>query len=187
MLTHALKEWSVAVDALLAGETIVLLRKGGIREVGGRFQVDGDRAILYPTYEHQKPHLLKPEYADRVSPVPSGWHPETVPIGGWADITEVVAVHRPEAVEALLPFHIWNDRLASERFRWKPSQPLSVLLLRVYQLRDRTEIPYRSEYGGCRSWIELKDAIAIDYSTPVLDDREYNCQVQELRSKIESV
>jgi len=35
--THALKEWAVAVDALEQGKTIMLLRKGGIHEQGGRF------------------------------------------------------------------------------------------------------------------------------------------------------
>ncbi|BCX07554.1 MAG: hypothetical protein KatS3mg066_1413 [Fischerella sp.] len=36
---HALKEWAVAVTALEAGKTIMLLRKGGIHERNGRFQV----------------------------------------------------------------------------------------------------------------------------------------------------
>ena len=30
-LSHALKEWAIVVDALAAGKTIMLLRKGGIR------------------------------------------------------------------------------------------------------------------------------------------------------------
>ena len=63
------------------GKTIILLRKGGIREENGRFGVDYDRVFLYPTYEHQQPNLLKSEYAGKVMPVESGWHPETVRIG----------------------------------------------------------------------------------------------------------
>ena len=31
-LSHAFKEWAVAIEALEAGKTIMLLRKGGIRE-----------------------------------------------------------------------------------------------------------------------------------------------------------
>ena len=42
-LTSALKEWAVAVEALEQGKTIMLLRKGGISEQGGRFQVKSDR------------------------------------------------------------------------------------------------------------------------------------------------
>ncbi|HIK51789.1 MAG TPA: DUF1802 family protein, partial [Oscillatoriales cyanobacterium M59_W2019_021] len=88
-LSHALKEWAVAVAALTAGKTILLLRKGGIRERQGRFEVEFDRVLLYPTYEHPKPHLLQPEYAPQVTPVESGWHPQTVLLQAWARITHV--------------------------------------------------------------------------------------------------
>lgn len=56
---HALKEWAVAVDALAEGKTILLLRKGGIKEEGNRFRVAYEEILLYPTYEHQQPNLLK--------------------------------------------------------------------------------------------------------------------------------
>jgi len=53
--THALKEWA-AVDALEQGKTIMLLlRKGGIHEQGGRFKVAQNQILLYPTHEHQQP------------------------------------------------------------------------------------------------------------------------------------
>ncbi|TVQ05475.1 MAG: DUF1802 family protein, partial [Leptolyngbya sp. DLM2.Bin27] len=35
MVSWVLKEWQVAVTALRQGETILLLRKGGIREAKG--------------------------------------------------------------------------------------------------------------------------------------------------------
>ncbi|MGC1218532.1 MAG: DUF1802 family protein, partial [Phormidesmis sp.] len=60
LITAALKEWSVAVDALAAGETILLLRKGGIKEDNGQFSAQADRAMLFPTFEHQRRDLLKP-------------------------------------------------------------------------------------------------------------------------------
>ena len=74
-LQTALKEWSVAVDALSRGETAVLLRKGGIKEHNGRFIAQAERAVLFPTFEHQKPELLKPHYQSLVTPVSAGWHP----------------------------------------------------------------------------------------------------------------
>ena len=172
-LTHALKEWSVAVDALTRGKTIVLLRKGGIRERQGRFSVDFDRVLLYPTYEHQKPDLLKPEYADSVTTVESGWHPERVSVRAWAHITNIWQVSEKSTVESLLDYHIWNDRFASERFNWKPKQPLYVLLLRAYLFDGVREIAYRSEYGGCRSWLEIEEAIEVDTQNPAIGDDEY--------------
>lgn len=179
---HALKEWAVATDALERGETIMLLRKGGIREEGKHFRVAHDEVLLYPTYEHQQPHLLKPEYARKVQPVESGWHPETVRIGAWARITDILQVSEREAVEGLLPFHIWNEQFAAERFGWKPRFPLYVLLLRAYRLAQPRTIPYLAAYGGCKSWIDLAEPIGLDDMTPVLGDAEYAARVEAITS-----
>lgn len=173
-LVDALKEWQVAVRALEQGETIALLRKGGIREVGGRFAVQRDRVWLYPTFEHQKPQLLKPHYTDQVQPVESGWHPDTVSIGGWADITHVFQVRDESTVMELLPFHIWSQDFVTDRLQWKPNQPIFVLLLRVHRLESAQIIPYSPIYGGCKSWIQLEQAIATEPSQPVLNQQEYS-------------
>lgn len=178
--THALKEWAIAVDALEQGKTIMLLRKGGIHEQGGRFKVAHDQILLYPTYEHQQPFLLKPDYAAQVTPVTSGWHPETIRIGSWAEITDILSVS-DEPIATLLPFHIWNEQFISDRLKWKPRQPLYILLLRTYKLAQAQIIPYRSEYGGCKSWIDLAEPIAIDDAVPVLNDAAYTQLVAEIR------
>lgn len=184
--THALKEWAVAVDALEQGKTIILLRKGGIKEEGNRFSVAHNQILLYPTYEHQQPNLLKIEYAPQVKPVTSGWHPETVRIGSWAEITDILPVSEESTVTALLPYHIWNEQFVSERLKWKPRQPLYILLLRVYQLPKPQIIPYRQEYGGCRSWIELTEPISIEGIVPVLDDTDYIKQAEEIRCLLQN-
>ncbi|WNN91853.1 DUF1802 family protein [Gloeocapsopsis dulcis] len=184
--SHAIKEWAVAVEALEQAKTIMLLRKGGIHEQGGRFRVAYDQVLLYPTYEHQQPALLKPKYADVVTPVASGWHPETVRIGSWAEITEILLVSDPSAVAALLPFHIWNEKFISDRLKWKSRQPLYVLLLRTYKTQVQL-IPYRAEYGGCKSWIELAETISLENSQPVLSDAAYSQMVAEIRQTISNV
>jgi len=171
--THALKEWAVAVNALGQGETIMLLRKGGIHEQNGRFQVTQDQILLYPTYEHQQPFLLKQEYAQQVSPVASGWHPENIFISSWAEITHILPVSEEPVVKALLPFHIWNEKFISDRLKWKQRQPLYVLLLRTYRLNQTQIIPFRPEYGGCKSWIDVAEAISLAGVKPVLDDTAY--------------
>ncbi len=185
ILKSALKEWQIAVDALVQGTTILLLRKGGIREQGGRFRVASDRVLLYPTYEHQQSSLLKPTYAAAVETVPvSGWHPDQVAIVAWAEITEVLQVTQAAELEALLPFHIWNAQFASQRFAWKPREPLYLLLLRTFRLAQPQVIPYDASYGGCRSWIELQEAIAINQSCPVLGELEYQKQVQSIHHSL---
>ena len=181
-LVHALKEWQVAVTALEHGETIVLLRKGGIRETGGKFTIAHDRVLLYPTYEHQRSHLVKPPYAKAIIPVESGWHPETVRIGSWALITDRLQLSDAAAVAALLPFHIWNETFVAERLQWKPTQPIAVLLLRVYTLPQPQVIPYDPAYGGCKSWLDVTPAIALQGSTPVLEDADYRERCEQIRA-----
>jgi hypothetical protein len=179
--THALKEWTVAVDALEQGKTIMLLRKGGIHEQSGRFKVAYDQILLYPTHEHQQPFLLKHEYAKQVTPVTSGWHPETIRIGSWAEITDILPVSEEPIVRALQPFHIWNEQFISDRLKWKPRQPLYILLLRTYELAQAQIIPYRSKYRGCKSWIDLAEPISIEDATPVLNDTAYAQLADEIR------
>ncbi|MBZ8181029.1 DUF1802 family protein [Oscillatoria salina] len=179
--THALKEWASAVNALEQGKTIMLLRKGGIREVGNRFEVKNRQVLLYPTYEHQKPHLLKPDYAVEVTPVASGWHPEKVRIGSWAEITDILPISDAVTVEALLAYHIWKEEFVLSRYNWKPRQPLYILLLRTYKLPQSVTIDYRPEYGGCKSWIDLVEPISLANLVPVIDENSYKQQVSEIR------
>ena len=180
LLTKALKEWAIAVDALTAGKTIALLRKGGIGEK--KFQVKSDRIWLYPTYEHQKPHLLKPEYSQNVVPVASGWHPQTVEIKSYADITDVISISDRQQIEALLPYHVWNDRMIGDRLKWKPQQPLMVLLLRVYCLPSSQSIPFNSAYGGCKSWIDLLEPIDTKSASKAIEDSQYERLVAEIKN-----
>jgi hypothetical protein len=182
MPSLALKEWAIALQALTQGESILLLRKGGIREKS--FALPQSRFWLYPTYEHQQPHLLKPQYADQVQPVPSGWHPETVEISAWAELTHCWEVDATAQLDALLPFHIWNAQFVTERLNWKPHVPLLLLLVRVYCLAQPQVIHYHSEYGGCKSWIELQMDVAgiINTSQPVLPEATYLDHVKAIAS-----
>jgi hypothetical protein len=180
--TRALKEWNVAVNALAGGRTIVLLRKGGIREQAGQFHVSDKQVLLYPTFEHQQPDLLKPDFASQVKIVESGWHPENIRIASWAEITDVFLVAWEPAIKALFPYHIWNEKFVGDRLKWKQNQPIYILLLRAYRLAEIAEIQYISEYGGCRSWIDLASPISLEGSEAVLSDGEYIARSNEIRN-----
>ena len=182
--SHALKEWAVAIKALEAGKTIMLLRKGGIHERGGSFYVAQRDVLLYPTYEHQQGFMLKPEYGDMISPVTPGWRPETVRISSWASITDILPINDESTVNSLLSFHIWNKYFICDRLKWKPSQPLYVLLLRTYKLPQNQEIVYRREYGGCKSWIDLFQRVDVSNSKAVLTDYVYSQLVEKIRTLI---
>jgi hypothetical protein len=191
-LSHAFKEWAVAVKALEIGKTIMLLRKGGIHEVDGRFTVAHEKVVLYPTYEHQKPSLLKSEYADGVCQLSSVEYQEIdknikniknmSQISSWAEITDIFVVHDELKVKALLKFHIWNEHFISDRLKWKPRQPLYILLLRAYKLPKIQEIPNFPEYNGCKSWIDLTQEIDLRGSELALPQTTYNQKVTEIRA-----
>ncbi|MGB6299143.1 MAG: DUF1802 family protein [Rivularia sp. (in: cyanobacteria)] len=177
---HALKEWAIAVDALKTGKTIMLLRKGGIHEKGGSFQVARDRVLLYPTYEHQKSSMLKADYSNQIVTVTPGWRPETVKISSYAQITHILPVSDESIVAALFPFHIWSKEFVSDRLKWKPQQPLFVLLLRTYKLPSEQFVTYHQRYGGCRSWIDLNESISLEAVKPVLSDNNYSELVTQI-------
>lgn len=183
-LNHALKEWNVAIKALEKGETILLLRKGGIREVTGQFEVKYNPILLYPTYEHQKPNLLKADYRTSVIPVKSGWHPDKIQIQSWAKITNIFQVHNKFLIDSLFPYHIWTEEFIEERLRQKPKNPLFLLLLRVYLLPQPIVIPYHSNYSGCRSWIQLETSIDTKESQAVFTEMNYQEKLSEIQQKI---
>ncbi len=179
-LNHALKEWAVAVEALTAGDTIALLRKGGIRDTGKSFEIKYRQVWLYPTYEHQKPWLLKPGYAEKVTPVESGWRPQTVTISSCGEITDVIHLRDRQTVERIYPHHIWNEQMIDDRLKWHSNRPISLLMLRVYRLPSAIAIPDDQSYGGCKSWINLVEPIALEGLTPVLDEDTYQQKVAEI-------
>ena len=183
-LSAALKEWEITVKALEQGNTILLLRKGGIKEISGQFQVNHNSILLYPTYEHQKPHLLKSDYAKFIHAMPSGYHPETVIISSWAKITNIFQVKKLSIIQQLYPDHIWSENFVKQRFNWKANQPLFVMLLRVFLLPQPVTIPYESTYGGCRSWIQLNQDISSLNSYPVISDDTYHKKVEKISKLI---
>ena len=177
---HALKEWAIAINALESGETIMLLRKGGIHEKGGSFRVAHDRVLLYPTYEHQQTFMLKADYSNLVIPVTPGWRPESVNITSYAQITHILPVTDNSIVNALLPFHIWNQEFVRDRQQWKPQEPLFILLLRTYKLSTPQSIKYHQRYGGCKSWIDLNESISLAAAQPAISENVYSELVAQI-------
>jgi hypothetical protein len=178
----ALKEWAVTVRALAQGQQILLLRKGGIREEGKHFRVIYPEFLLYPTYEHQKQDLLKPQYQPGLHQVLA-----ELPQAGaitftyWAKVEEVVEVSEQEKVDDLSPYYIWTNAYAQARLYWKPRLPLSVMLLRVYQMEHPVNVPHLPEYSGCKSWVELATQVPLGRCQPVLADAEFQRRVAEIK------
>ncbi len=167
----------MVVRALLSGEQILDVRKGGIREDGRHFAVQSQRLWLYPTAEHQKPELLKPAYRhwvdETVGAAPSD---NGIRVEGWADVVGVVTVTDPDELAKLGSRFIWTADYAASRLRWKKRDPLWVLALRAHWLHEPITVPWREEYGGCTSWVDL-DGLPDDptsvASQPALSDEAF--------------
>lgn len=169
----ALKEWAVIVHALLEGEQIVDVRKGGLREEGRHFQVAAPRFYLYPTVEHQKPELLKPAYRRWLDLAPGAPVGQPLTLPGWAEVVGSVTVTEPEALAKLDGKTIWSADYVETRLKWKQRDPLWVLVLRAYRFDEPITVAWSDAYGGCTSWVEVAGLPADPAevaSTPALSD-----------------
>jgi hypothetical protein len=187
----ALKEWAIAVDALLTGDLVMLIRKGGIREAKPYFEVPSDRAVLFPTYEHQQPAAIRTPFAHRLEAKAVPHVGEEIQLPGWAVMTHQVSLARvssgAQLVNCLHPFHIWTDEWLAERLAWKPERPAYALLLRVHRFSAPLTLTYQNQYGGCRSWLELDGLSPLPESAPVLTTAEYDRRVADIQQAIATV
>ena len=178
----ALKEWATVVTALENGEQTVILRKGGILETASGFKIEAKKFLLFPTFEHQEGKNLKPKFHNYLDLVkqnrPQNQHNK---ITSYAEALEEVDITAREKIQELSDFHIWSDSYIDERLNWMPEKPIKAVFLKVYKIPER-EIPIKSEYHGCKSWININEDI--QSGKPVLSDEELNSKLQKFKEII---
>ncbi len=184
-LQHALKEWAVAVRALERGQTALVVRKGGIREKA--FAVPRTRFLLLPGYEHQRPELLKGEYRGLMDGIPDLADDGPLRFSSFAEVEGAYVISEAEQLSALDPHHMWTSEYAESRFKWRPKKPLTVLVLRTYLLPRAVELPYKDEYGGCKSWIGLAESVSVEGGRAVLSDEDFDRLVAPALGVLESL
>lgn len=176
----ALKEWAVVVRALLAGEQILDLRKGGIREEGRHFALKSTRVWLYPTVEHQERDLVRPAYRRWIDDSERDAPPDrAIRVEGWADVVGVAKLTEPEDLAKIDGKFVWTPEYAASRLSWKRRDALWVLALRAHRLAEPITVPFREAYGGCTSWVdlaELPDDPASLPSEPALSDGAFEAR-----------
>ena len=170
----ALKEWAVAVKVMARGEQVLILRKGGIHRDDKQFRVVHPEFVLYPTYEHQLPELIKAEYhGDLEATLEEDDIAGLVSLDYWCQVTDKFEVRDPEVLSGISPHHIWTEGYAEKRLHWRPKQPLTIALLRIYRLQQPQAVPVLDEYAGCKSWVDLGQEVPLGYMKPVLSDEAY--------------
>lgn len=170
----AFKEWAVIVDALGRGEQILILRKGGISEERGGFQVEHSRFLLFPTRFHQQRESVLPGAQARFDQIaPAFPAADRVRLEFLAEVVAWKQLDSLAMAEHLRGQHVWRDDVIVERFDWGKSKNIVALAVKVSRLPQAIELPMLPGYGGCKSWVELDPGIAVEAAQPVLSDAAF--------------
>jgi hypothetical protein len=183
-LTIALKEWDVVCRALLEGRQIVLLRKGGIYESAGEFELEHRRFLLFPTFVHQDARMLKPSEQAALNILTA--EPSQVRITAAAEVSDILPVTSRSVMEAIDDEHVWAKPLIDMRFNYKPANPLYLLLVRVLRLPLPQLLQNTPAYAGCKSWVPLERGLATDGALPVLDESRYQERRRSILDRLRS-
>lgn len=170
-LNVALKEWASVCRALETGRQLILLRKGGIYESAGEFELEHRRFVLFPTYLHQNLAMLKPDAHAGFEPRSA--EPAHVTLSAAAEVTDIVQLASRAQMRELAAEHVWTDPLIDMRFNYRPENPLYLLLVRAYRLGEPVTVENTPAYAGCKSWVPLGREIATAGATPVLNDARF--------------
>jgi hypothetical protein len=170
MLKHAFKEWAVICKALAEGRQALILRKGGIAESRGAFQVEHTRFWLFPTYVHQQEQGIRAEALPLLAQVQAERPPEgTIRLTHFAEVTGVYHIHDLVSALMVAHLHLWSEETVRKRFAYQ-TPGLFVLPVRVYRASAAHDVPDTPGYQGCRSWVELEHALPDQGAVPILTD-----------------
>jgi hypothetical protein len=173
-LRHAFKEWAVVCKALADGKQAIVLRKGGIAEKTGEFQVEHTRFWLYPTYVHQQRDGVSADALPLLERAEAERPPQgVVRLTHFAEASSgVYHVHNLPAALLLGGMHCLSAATVQSRFEYK-RPGLFVLPVRVYKAAQAFDLPETAYYAGCRSWVELERELPTDGAAPVLSDEAF--------------
>jgi hypothetical protein len=177
-LFRAFKEWYVIVEALGAGEQILILRKGGIAEGRAGFQMKAEKFWLFPTRFHEQLARTKPAAKKFFDHLPRDTG--RIELRHFAEIARHAFLSDWAAVAALDTFHLWSEATIHERFNWAKPPGLHAFAVRVHRLKKPVSLEITPEMAGCKSWVDLPLDFAAHASEPVLDDENFSRRLDEI-------
>ena len=184
-MMNGLKEWATVVKALEYGKQTVILRKGGILETASGFNVESKKFFLFPTWEHQEPKHVKPEYHNFLEEVLNDKPDEGFnKITSLAEVLYEKDVTSVETVDRLSEFHVWSDMYIEERRNWNPEKPFKAIFLKTSKIPE-IKLPLNSSFQGCKSWVEINSNFGLGQS--VLNDAEIKSRLEKFRSIVNEV
>jgi len=162
MIDVGLKEWAVVCDLLLAGKTAMLLRKGGISERSGAgvFELEHEKFVLFPSWLHTKKEMLKPQHREAASGI--GSEPSEITFRGFGVVNHIWRVPSRASLDSLDDLHCWTPGYLDQRWEYRKENPLYVMAVRAWRLREEKTIAYRQAFYGCHSWVPLDESEAVE-------------------------
>ena len=181
-LKTALKEWDIVCRSLGSGRQVILLRKGGISESIGGVEIEHRRFLLFPTFLHQNPALLKPE--ERPKMVARAAEPDEIELAYAGDIIDIVQVQSREKMDRLYDEHIWSPPLIDMRFAYRAEKPLYVVVVRAYRLKETVRLANTAAYAGCKSWVPLEEQVDVSGAQAALEDGPFDAVLERVRQAL---
>lgn len=188
----ALKEWAAICRALACGRQTILLRKGGLAEAREGFQVPQRHFWFYPTHfheVHQGVLTVAPE-ADRCEPaasscapgisgrtasdaVPAEPAPGCVPIQLLGEVHQALELTTEAQALSLAGWHLWTETTIRQRFHYR-RPGLWLIVVRVYRRPQPFQVIESAAMAGCKSWVDLPQALPTTDLLPVLDETAFH-------------
>jgi len=171
------KEWAVVCEAIGSGRQSIMLRKGGIAEGRDGFAFKHREFFLFPTWFHE-------QLEKTTLPVGTTLPPQ---LEGEIEIRYAVTLEWTRLVTdtarlpALRPFHILNESVIEERFRYDETQGIHVAFVRGFRIASPRRLTMQKNFGGCRSWLDLPGLEGAELM-PVISDEEHVARRDALQS-----
>jgi hypothetical protein len=99
-------------------------------------------------------------------------------------VVDVVQLTDEAQARALQPLTCWTASFFEQRLAYKPERPLFAVTVRAYRLPRPAVLPYDRLYGGCRSWVPLRQAVdeaTLATAVPALPDGPFATHREAVR------
>ena len=180
----ALKEWAVVCRALALGRQSLLLRKGGIHEQGGSFQLAHREFWLLPTFEHQRRDALADDAVDLWLPTLADQPPSgTLRIGLYAVVDDEFTLTDATSLAGLAGLQVLSQNIVFDRYHYRVAG-LFVLPIRVFALKQPFALDEKPSFAGCRSWVDLETPLSTEGLAPVFDEKTFQQQMRAIRREL---
>lgn len=179
----ALKEWAAIEDALAGGRLSVLVRKGGIYEKRGGFEVEHRGFWIFPTGWHQNEHELSPAFRGHLGDTPR-FPADHIALRVFCTVEHAWRVEDLAALERLGELQPFSPETLKARFEYRGKPYLHVILVRAHVLPEPRLVANTAAYEGCISWVQLDAALPAANATPALDDAAFDALRREVMARL---